>query len=69
MAISATTTPDWIHPSPTWLPGIAAGTGVIFVVDPTDGSLWALYATAEPDFRAGSYPQFHGDWFNTGMGF
>ncbi len=58
----------WIHSSPTWVPTGTAGLGIIVVVDPFDGNLWAILATADPSQVAGAYPQFHGDWFNSGSG-
>lgn len=56
----------WIHPSPTWLPG-----GVILVqanANYPNGILYAIAAPVNPASMAGSFPQWHGDYFNSGLG-
>ncbi len=67
----STSQPDdaWIHSSPTWIASSQAGYGYILVVDPKDGNLITILATAGPAESAGSFPQFHADMFNTGVAY
>jgi hypothetical protein len=58
----------WMHSSPTWVHSAQAGIGIIFVVDPVNSNLWVILATADPGTATDSFPQFHGDWFNSGSG-
>ena len=58
----------WIHSSPTWAPSNTPGIGLIFVVDPAGSELWVILATSDPATATDSFPQFHGDWFNSGSG-
>ncbi len=58
---------DWIHSSPTWV-SLVGGGGAILVVDPFDGDLWTILASVGPGAVVGSYPMFHGNSYNSGLG-